>query len=148
MIGVRGNCFCVRCDDCKVRKVFNIGLESFQATGVPFPIEGDERDGFFVVTDVRIPPEAYRSEGCFCMGGQAKWEAIMKTPPEAIMKTPPTEKAFMTLGDFVDNIDGDEAMLVFAADNLDRDENEVVEIAVTGNRVTFRIIGMVSDDAS
>ena len=54
----------------------------------------------------------------------------------------------MTLRDFVDNIDGDEAMLAFAADNLDRDENEVVEIAVTGNRVTFRIIGMVSDDAS
>lgn len=74
-VGVHGNCFTVKCEDGKTRKVLNIGKESLKATGVKFPIEGEPfNDWLFIATDKRIPHEAFRTRGCFCLGGDEVWD--------------------------------------------------------------------------
>lgn len=48
--------------------------------------------------------------------------------------------AQMTMKTFRENIDGDEQMLAFAADNLDVPDDAIVEIQVNGQFVTFGIV--------
>ena len=53
-------------------------------------------------------------------------------------------QARMTMREFIENIDQDEAMLKFASEHLDADENEVVEITIHDqNIVTYAIVGKV-----
>ena len=48
--------------------------------------------------------------------------------------------AQVTMKQFREMIDGDEAMLKFAADNLDAPDDATVEIQIEGQFVTFGIV--------
>jgi len=46
--------------------------------------------------------------------------------------------------EFVNSIDGDENMLAFAADHMDADENDLVEILIVGNQVAYSMVKEVN----
>ncbi len=69
-IGTFGNCWSAMLKNDKKKpshdehQVVNIGWESLEATGVPFPLEGILINGRIAITDRRIPPAAFRTEPC------------------------------------------------------------------------------------